>query len=204
VVVIDTTTAAVVGTFDMPVNDGVVCDADIGIGPDGIERFYYPTLTGDTVVVADAGTLEVIRIVETPDGAKPVMHTNAPDGRMWVQESGSNTNAVFDPITLDLIKRFPAGKGPVVGTFSPDGTYAYIGHYGDPIVQVVNTATLQEVARITVGTTPTKIAVHPNGKYIYAIASKEASLVVIDTESWKATIRIPVEVNPTGFFLWQE
>ena len=205
VVTIDTNSAKVLETWDtVPVNEGVVCDADIGIGPDGVERFYYPTQNGDTVVVLDASTGATIAEVATPGGAKPLMHTNAPDGRMWVQESGSNTNAVFDAVTLELVKRFAAAKGPVVGTFSPDGKYAYIGHFGDPIVQVIDTETLEEVTRITVGSTPSKLAVHPNGVYIYAIASKEARVYVIETGSWKVTGTIALSNNPGGMFLWED
>jgi len=195
VVTIDTKSATVLQTLEnMPVNkeDGVVCDMDVAVGPDGVERFYYPTLAGDSVVSVNPGDqylawndiqIGVQNTVETvtPDDARPVMHTNAPDGRMWVQESGSNTNSVFDPVSLELIKRFPAAKGPVVATFSLDGKYAYIGHYGDAVVQVIDTETLEEVTRITVGPSPTKIAVHPNGKHIYAIASKENAVTVIET-----------------------
>ena len=180
----------------------MVCDADIGIGPDGVERFYYPTRSGDTVVAIDAVTGATLAETSTPEGSSPLMHTNAPDGRMWVQESGSNTNAVFDPVTLDLVKRFASAKGPVVGTFSPNGEYAYIGHFGDPVVQVVDTKTLEEITRITVGNTPSKLAVHPNGQYIYAIASKESAVVVIDTSTWKVTERVALAGNPNGMFLW--
>jgi len=64
----------------------------------------------------------------------------------------SNTGAVHDPVTLDLVKRFPVGKVPIDVAFSPDGKYAYIGHAEDTIVQVVNAQTFAEVARVTVGT----------------------------------------------------
>jgi len=205
IVTIDTNNSVILQTYEnMPVNKegGVVCDADIVVGPDGVERFYYPTLAGDSVVSVDPLTGKVLRETVTPDGALPVMHTNAPDGRMWVQEIGSHTNAIFDPITLDLIARIPAAQKPVVATFSPDGKYAYIGHSGDPVVQVIDTATLKEVTRITVGNTPTKIAVHPDGKRIYAIASQEASISVIETDSWRVTGRIQLTNNPGGMFLW--
>lgn len=201
VVTIDTRAGRVMETWDVPVNGGVACDADITRASDGVERFYYPTREGDTLVSLDSVTGETLKVVETPKGATPLMLTTAPDGRVWVQESGSNTNAVFDPITLDLIKRFPSAKGPVVGSFSVDGRYAYIGHFGDPVVQVVDADTLAEVARITVGATPTKLAVHPNGKLVYAIVSKEASVAVIDTETWEVTERIDLGTNPGGIFL---
>mgnify|MGYP000976888089 CR=1 FL=1 len=135
--------------------------------------------------ILDVVTGEILKEVATPKGSKPLMHTNHPtNGQLWVQESGSNTNAIYDPVTLDLIKRFPSAKGPVVGTFSPDGKYAYIGHFGAPVVQVVTTDTYEEMKRITVGSTPNKIAVHPSGKEIYAIATKEASIVVINYGTW--------------------
>ncbi|MQF48323.1 hypothetical protein FIM08_00225 [SAR202 cluster bacterium AC-647-N09_OGT_505m] len=207
IVTVDTKTSTVVDTWEnLPVNKdgGVVCDADVVTGPDGVERFYYPTLAGDSVVSVNAATGEVLAETTTPDGAKPVMHTNAPDGNMWVQEIGSNTNAVFDAVTLELIARFPSAGKPVVATFSPDGKLAYIGHSGDPIVQVVDTETLKEVKQITVGNTPSKIAVHPNGDYIYAIASKEARISVIETGSWKVTGSIKLENNPGGMFLWED
>jgi YVTN family beta-propeller protein len=207
VVTIDTKNFTVLETWrDRPVtkDGGVVCDADLATGPDGIERFYYPTNAGDSVISINAETGETIKETLTPDGSKPLMHTNHPNGNMWVQEVGSHTNAVFDAVTLELLARIPAAKKPVVGTFSPDGKYAYIGHSGDPIVQVIDTGTFKEVTRITVGNTPTKIAVHPNGKYIYAIASKEASVAVIDTSNWTVTGRIALGANPNGLFLWTD
>ncbi len=204
VVLIDTKQAKLANTWNtVPVNGDVVCDADIGVGPDGKERFYYPTRKGDTIVALDVVTGEILKEVATPKGATPLMHTNHPtNGQLWVQESGSNTNAIYDPVTLDLIKRFPSAKGPVVGTFSPDGKYAYIGHFGAPVVQVVTTDTYEEMKRITVGSTPNKIAVHPSGKEIYAIATKEASIVVINYGTWTVQKeRIELGTNPNGFFL---
>jgi len=207
VAVIDTKTGTLLDTWlNMPVtkDGGVVCDADVGIGPDGVERFYYPTRKGDSVVSVNVETGEVIKETITPEGSNPLMHTNAPDGNMWVQEVASNTNAVFDAVTLELLARIPAASSPVVATFSPDGKLAYIGHGGDPIVQVIDTETFKEVTRVTVGNTPSKIAVHPNGKYIYAIASKEANVAVIDTSSWKVTGRVTLSNNPGGMFLWED
>lgn len=201
VVTIDTKNHKLLSIWDVPVNEGVVCDVDLAVGPDGIERFYYVTRHGNTLVSINPETGETLKVVEFLKGSNPWMVTTAPDGKVWVQEGGSNTNSVFDPVTLDLIKRFPAGKLPVVGSFSPEGKYAYIGHMGDTIVQVVNAQTFEEVKRITVGTNPQKLAVHPNGKSIYAVLNKEASVAVIDTGSWEVTRRIPLGTNADGVYL---
>ena len=201
VVAIDTKARRLLSTWDVPVNGGVVCDADIAIGPDGVERYFYPTQVGDTLVSINVETGETLKVVSTPDGFKPHMMTIAPNGTVWVQEAGSNANSVFDPVTLELINRFPTGAVPVVNTFSPDGKYSYIGHAGDTTVLVVDTETYEEVASIAVGTNPRKIAVNPNGKYIYATQSKEGMVAVIDTSTWEVTERITLGTNPNGIFL---
>jgi len=201
VVAIDTKSSRVLNTWDVPVNGGVVCDVDVQVGPDGVERVYYPTWKGDTIVSINAQTGETIKTVEAPKGTGPWMLTAAPDGKIWVQDGDANTNSVLDPVSLDVIKRFPTGKTPYIVTFSPDGRYGYITHGADTIVQVVDTKTYEDVKRIQVGTNPTHVGVHPNGKFIYAILSKEASVAVIDTSAWSVTTRIPLGTNPNGIFV---
>lgn len=201
VVPIDTKKFEIIDTWRVPVNGDVVCDADIATGPDGVERFYYPTRNGDTLVSIDPKTGETIKIVETPEGSTPFMLTTAPNATVWVQERGSQTNAVFDPVSLDLITRFPTGKVPIVASFSPDGKYGFIGHGGDTFVSVIDTETYEEIQRVEIGTNPQKVAVHPDGSRFYAILTKEASVAVVDTATWEVTGRIDLGTNPTGIFL---
>ncbi len=201
IVGIDTTAGRVVSTWDVPVNGGVVCDIDAHVGPDGVERVYYPTWKGDTVVVVDPKTGQVTKTVDAPKGSGPWMNTLSPDGRLWVQEGDANSNAILDGSTLTLIKRIPTGKSPTNVSFSPDGRYGYITYLADTIVSVVDTKTFEEVQRVQVGTNPWEVAVHPNGKTVFAIVTKEASVAVIDTATWKVTERIPLGTNPNGIFL---
>lgn len=201
-VTIDTKTFEVLDTWDVPVGEGgVICDADIAVGPDGVERFYYPTRKSDLLISLNPETGETIKIIEAPEGSTPHMLTTAPNGTVWVQEAASNTNAVYDPVTLDLIERFATGIGPVVASFSPDGKYGFIGHFGDTDLLVMNAETLDEVARIFIGANPGKVAVHPDGTYAYTIVTKEASVAVIHTGLWRVTERISLDADPTGIFL---
>ncbi len=201
IVAIDTKAARVVNTWDVPVNGGVVCDIDVHVGPDGVERVYYPTWKGDTVVIVNPQTGEVLKTTSAPKGAGPWMNTLAPDGRLWVQEGDANTNAVLDPVNLTLIKRFPTGKSPTNVSFSPDGRYGYITYLADTVVTVVDAKSLDTVQNVQVGTNPHQVGVHPNGRVIYAILTKEASLAVIDTASWSVSGRIPLGTNPSGIFV---
>ena len=201
VVPIDTKAFEVMDFWDVPTSGDVVCDADVAVGADGVERFYYPTRQGDTVISIDAKTGETSQIVETPDGATPLMLTTAPDNTVWVQEVDSNTNAVFDPVTLELKTRFLTGGGPIVASFSLEGRYGFIGHNKDTIVAVFDATTYEEVARVQVGVNPQKLAIHPDGSRFYAILTKEGAVAVVDTATWEVIDRIELGTNPNGIFL---
>jgi DNA-binding beta-propeller fold protein YncE len=203
VVAIDAKTAKILNRWSVPVNGDVVCDADVGTTADGVQRFYYPTRKGDTVVSIDPETGAVNKVAEAPKGANPFMLTAAPNGTVWVQESGSNTNAVLDGASLSLIKRIPVAKGPIVATFSPDGKLGYIGHTAEPVVVVIDTRTLDVVHRVEAGTFPSKLAVDPNGKAVYAMLTQEKSVAVIDTTSWTVGSRIPLTAAPASLYLRQ-
>ncbi len=206
---IDTKTYQVLKVVDEPVNAGAtgkpplweVCDIDVSIGPDGVERGFYPTWQGTTVVSVDPKTLQPLKTADFPSGSNPWMLTVAPDGRVWVQEGGSSDNAILDPVTLAVIKRVPTGKFPVDATFSPDGKYGYVLHGGDPVISVIDTKALVEVKRIEVGNNPQSAVAHPNGKYLFAILTQEAAVAVIDTASWSVSGRISLGTNPSSIFL---
>jgi len=85
-VAINAKTFPVLNTWDVLVNGDVVCDADILVGSDGVERFYYPTRKGGTLVSIDAQTGETDKVSAAPVGAHPFMLTAASDGRVWVVE----------------------------------------------------------------------------------------------------------------------
>ena len=209
IAVIDTKTYQLQKVVDEPVNAGAtgkpplweVCDIDVSTGPDGIQRGYYPTWQGATVVSVDPKTLSPLKTAVFPAGSNPWMLTVAPDGKVWVQEGGSSDTAILDPVSLAVIKRVPTGKFPVDATFSPDGKFAYILHGGDPVISVIDTKALTEVTRIEVGNNPQSAVAHPDGKYLYAVLTKEASIAVIDTKSWSVTGRISLGTNPSSIFL---
>ena len=166
-------------------------------------RLYVPTNFGTTTTAIDAATGKPLKTLSHPAGSRPCMLTVSPDKKVWVQECAGNANVILDPVSLEILKRVPSGKGPVVAAFTTDGKYGLIGHSGDTLVQVVDAKTFAEVKRVEVGTNPDKVTSHPNGKWIFAEVSKEASVAVIDTATWTVSERIPIGTNPTGIFTRQ-
>ena len=207
--VIDVKTHKLQKTIDVDVNAGTTgkppqwaaCDSDALVGSDGVQRIYVPTSFGTTTVAIDAATGKALKTLSHPAGTRPCMLTVAPDGTVWVQECDGNANVMLDPVTLEILKRVPTGKGPVVAGFTADGKYGYIGHSGDTVVGVYDAKTFAEVKRVQVGANPDKVASHPNGRWLYAELNKEGAIAVIETSTWTVKDRIPLGTNPTGVFV---
>jgi YVTN family beta-propeller protein len=203
VVGIDPKTAQIVSTWDVPVNGGVTCDADVETASDGIERFYYPTREGNTLVALDTKTGQPLKIVPFDPGITPWMLTTAPDHKtVWVMEDGSDTNSVLDLVTLAVLKRFPTGKGPYAASFSPDGKYALIGHRREGVLAVIDAHTFTEVTRLNLGTFSRQSVVDSASKFAYVTLTQEHAVVVVELGTWKVVDRIELgAANPESIHI---
>ena len=211
VLTVNTSTREVTNTFsDVPLHGGVLADADLSTDADGVERFVYPTGEGDRVVALDPASGAVLATAESKKGGHPTRLTASPDGSIWVQEAGKHTVAVYEPATLELVKRFQTGTQPILGTFTFDGAYAYTGHADDTFVQVVDTAKLKALAHIRVGNNPQMVAVRPDFSRIYAMLTDDQAVAVVYQQDWEvnsSTITsskentITLESAPVGMFL---
>lgn len=179
----------------------VACDVDVAPGPGAMDRVLVPTDTGNTVVSLDAKTLQVMGTAPFA-GTRPFMLTASPDGRrVWVQERTGNSMTVLNARTLDIVRRIPTGRTPIVGTFSPDGALHFTGHAADTIVLAHDTQTFREVWRARVGSNPDRVAVHPSGRLVYATASREGTLAVLEAGTGKVIMRIALGTNPVGLYV---
>ena len=212
IAVVDTAAGTVRTTFtDLDLNGGELSDGDVSIGPDGVERFVYPTGTGDTIVTLDPQTGTTLGTAETKEGANPTRVTTSPaDGSIWVQQPGSDTHAVYDPATLKRLKRFDTGKTPTLGSFTIDGTYAYTAHADSGFIQIIDTEKQLLLAHVRVGKGPRMVAVRPDFTRIYAMAADDQHVDVIYQQDWSVNhititsavdTTIPLPSAPVGLFL---
>jgi DNA-binding beta-propeller fold protein YncE len=212
IAVVDTATGTVRTTFtDLDLNGGELSDGDLSTGPDGVERFVYPTGTGDSIVTLDPQTGTTLGTAETKKGATPTRVTTSPaDGSIWVQQPGSDTHAVYDPATLKRLKRFDTGKTPTLGSLTIDGAYAYTAHADAGFIQVIDTEKQLLLAHIRVGKGPRMIAARPDFTRIYAMVADDQQVDVIYQQDWAtnhltitSTVEnsIPLPSAPVGLFL---
>ena len=212
IAVVDTATHSIRTTFtDLDLNGGELSDGDLSTGTDGVERFVYPTGTGDTIITLDPQTGTVLGTAETKAGATPTRVTTSPaDGSIWGQQPGSDTHAVYDPATLKRLKRFDTGQDPTLGSFTIDGAYAYTSHADSGFIQIIDTAKKILLAHVRVGNGPHMVAVRPDFTRIYAMAADDQQVDVIYQQDWDVnhlTITtavensIPLPSTPVGLFL---
>ena len=119
---------------------------------------------------------------------------------------------VFDPWTLQTIKRIPFGKGPSMSLeLSPDFKFAITISPGTDEVVVIDTATYEIVRRIPVGKFPCDLTLSLDGKLAYEVERDQDTLSVIDWQNGKTLKTVALvdisrphmlTLSPDGTKLW--
>jgi len=137
------------------------------------------------------------------------------DGRrVWTVDADPENAQVivFDPWTLQTVKRIPFGKGPSMSVeLSPDLKFAVTISPGTDEVVVIDTATYEIVRRIPVGKFPCDLTLSLDGKLAFETDREQDTLSVLDWRSGKTLKTIALEtgskphmltLSPDGRQLW--
>jgi len=137
------------------------------------------------------------------------------DGRrVWTVDADPENAQVivFDPWTLQTVKRIPFGKGPSMSVeLSPDLKFAVTISPGTDEVVVIDTATYEIVRRIPVGKFPCDLTLSLDGKLAFEPDREQDTLSVLDWRSGKTLKTIALEtgskphmltLSPDGRQLW--
>ncbi len=119
---------------------------------------------------------------------------------------------VFDPWTLQTIKRIPFGSGPSMSLeLSPDLKHAITISPGTDEVVVIDTATYEIVRRIPVGNFPCDLTLSLDGKHSFIVERNQDTLSIVDWQSGKTLKTVALEdlsrphmltLSPDGTKLW--
>jgi DNA-binding beta-propeller fold protein YncE len=149
----------------------------------------------------DTETLEVSRRVEFPEGSRPWMLRASPDGKeVWVQ-TASGTNVVLDSRTLETLHTEELGEQPVTVAFSPNGRYAFVTHFADDWVAVMDPESGKLVKRLEVGQNGANVSFRPDGKYGYVAVTGENAVAVVEMDSLEVEKRLAVGEEPMGLIV---
>jgi PQQ-dependent catabolism-associated beta-propeller protein len=139
-------------------------------------RAFVTNEKDDTVSVID--TLKNAVIATIPVGKRPRGIGLAPDGReVYVAVSAENAIVVFDPISLEILRRFNSGDDPETFDVHPNGNI-YISNEEDAKASVF-TPEGKLLAEIPVGLEPEGVAIAPDGSKVVVTSESTNMLHVI-------------------------
>ena len=149
----------------------------------------------------DTGTLKVAKRVGFPEGSRPWMLRASPDGKeVWVQ-TASGQNVVLDSRTLETLHTEELGEQPVTVAFSPDGRYAFVTHFADDWVAVLDPKDGRLIKRVEVGRQGANVSVRPDGRYGYVAVTGENAVAVVEMDSLEVETRLDVGDAPMGLIV---
>ncbi len=196
-----------VGTGSVPKSVAILPDQKSFIvamaGANGITRKY------DVESYQALGEFESnfnpYEIAITPDGSKGYMTDDSYQG---------NTFAVFDPVSMKLLKSLssPLIIQPHGVTISPDGKYAYICGRGSDNILRIDTHTDSVLGCLLLGPNvqmpvtstynrqydPEKIVISADSKKMYVTCVHTSEIVVFDLLRDSIEARIPIPYFPAG------
>lgn len=102
-----------------------------------------------------------VKIAEVPTGLRPHSVAVAPDGRVWVANTGSSTLSVVDPATLKVVQTvtLPRASQPRGVAFAPNGSAAYVVLAASGRVLKLNPVSGQTLATVAVGVQPRELSI---------------------------------------------
>ena len=125
----------------------------------GRNRVWAVNTDANTVTVVNAATHA--KLFEPAVGALPQTLAQAPDGRFWVTNAGSDSISVLDPATAVVVQTIPLGRGsrPFGVVFNPLGTAAYVTLQGTGNLVRLHPTSGAVQATLALGPTPRGLAI---------------------------------------------
>src|SRR6266436_4203992 len=158
-------------------------------------RLYISHATQVDVLDADSGKL-VGAIPDTP-GVHGI--ALAPEFKHGFTSNGrENKVSMFDPATLQLIKKIDVGKGPDGIYYDPDTKRVFTNNHGSHDITAIDAKTGEVVGTVKAEGDGEQ-AVIADG-LIYVNSENTSEVVVFDPKSLEVKNRFPIEVakTPTG------
>src|SRR5437588_2785691 len=137
-------------------------------GPPGF--LYRPLIAAQADVIAAAPIPEPANVYAgTLQGVAPRLQHLKP--RVYVPNSNSNTVAVIDPVTFEVVDRFRVGNIPHHVSPAPDMSALYVGNEGSSNLTVLDLESGRPVRTIPV-TFPYNLHFTPDGQKAVVVAER--------------------------------
>ncbi|MGY1988939.1 YVTN family beta-propeller repeat protein [Mycolicibacterium fortuitum] len=191
--VLDTATNTVATTLT-----GIQGPHNVQISRDAA-RAYATSAGTDTVVAIDTGTYEVTATAQT--GPHPAHVIEAPNGKVYVANSGDGTVSVFQSQGLQPLGRIEVGGMPHGLRAAADGSRIVVANHSTGALDVIDAQTDRLQFSVPVGNEPAQVAVSADGRYAYTGITQPATVVKVDLNSRKVVGTTAVSAPPVQVYL---
>lgn len=218
--VIDPATNRVLGTIALgqarvdgvlgPSDDDQVNVHGLGFSRDGT-LLSVAAVTSNAAMVIDTASNKLVQT--TYVRRAPHEGFISPNGKtLWVAERGVDTVAIIrlgDDDSDEKIRRIQTGKGPSKVVFSPDGRLAYVNHFSENVLVVIDVSSRHIVARIPVpalaGSSADE-AISPDGEELWLGHPANGYITVIDARRFvvKASFESGPRTNHINFVTFKQ
>ena len=218
--VVDPATNRVLGTIALgqarldgvlgPSDDDQVNVHGLGFSRDGT-LLNVLAVTSNAAMVIDTASNKLVQT--TYLRRAPHEGFISPNGKtLWVAERGVDTVAIIrlgEDDSDEKIRRIQTGKNPSKVVFSPDGRLAYVNHFSENVLVVIDVSSRHIVARIPVPTqagSSADEAISPDGEELWLGHPANGYTTVIDARHFvvKASFESGPRTNHINFVSFRQ
>jgi DNA-binding beta-propeller fold protein YncE len=139
---------------------------------------------------------------------KPTWVVVSPDDeRLYVPCNGRGDVLEIAVESMEVLRRFPTGRGPYNGDITPDGSKLVITLKSDQAVAIFDLETGEETRVPTSQPLSHGVAITPDGRYALvtneAVGATRGTIDVIDLEAGRLVATTELQYQPGGIGFWK-
>ena len=145
---------------------------------------------------------------DAADICKPTWVVVSPDDqRLYVPCNGRGDVLEIDAESLEVLRKFPAGRGPYNADITPDGSKLVVTLKGDQAVAIYDLATGDETRVETSRPVTHGVVISPDGRYAFisneAVGATRGTVDVLDIAAGRIVASTELHYQPGGIGFWK-
>jgi YVTN family beta-propeller protein len=164
---------------------------------EGRGKAYTANIGSGTVTAIDIRSGELIRHIETGEGAEGIAVTTDEE-YLLVTNRTAGTFTVVDIATDEIVRSVEVGGFPIRVEVTPDGRRALVSQYRARAVIEIELDGWRVARTLEIGSFPVGIEIRPDGKVAYVANTGDNMLTVIDLDGFDVMMTIAAGEEPDG------
>jgi YVTN family beta-propeller protein len=151
---------------------------------------------GDLQITWPSGVVDNLQAVQADQTLTVTEGQGVPAPQLFVVVSATDSVAVINSSTNQVITQIPVGRSPIRIAMTPDGRKAYVSNAPDGTLSVIDTANRVVTKTISVGRDAQELAVTPDGGRVFVVHKTSGDITVVETST--DTVIFDVAIGGSG------